>query len=203
MRINCKALDVVLLRASNSACILPAYLLLSATRSKDLDRLSMLASKGAIAPMASSPNISFKREICSSFGLSANACKTLKIVPWASVCMSLAICSTEKPREEKAAAASLESAVPEVKTEVNFFRAVLAISGLAPAERKAVPSAATCVSERPHCMASAPTRWMTSPRAGAVAFILLERWFTASARAYTWGRLKFMPARQSAIILPA
>ena len=143
----------------------------------------MLASSGAMAPNASSPNISVSSDICNSLGLSASACNTRKMVPCASVCMSLAICVTENPSEPKAACASLLRAVPLTSVDVNFLSAVDAISGEAPAERNAAPSAATCVSARPDAMPTAPTRWITSPSAGAVAFMLLERWFTESASA--------------------
>ena len=143
----------------------------------------MFFSNGAMAPRDSWPNISVSRDICSSLGLSANACRTLKMVPWASRCMSLAIWVAEKPRDRNAAAWFLLIAVPLTRVVVKLLSAVAATSGLAPAERNAAPSAATCVSASPQLMAAAPTRWMTSPSAGAVAFMLFERWFTASARA--------------------
>ena len=104
------------------------------------------------------------------------------MVPCASVCMSFASCVADRPTDAKAAAWFLLMAVPLTSVVVKLLSAVAATSGAAPADRKAAPSAATCVSDRPLTIATAPTRWMTSPRAGAVAFILLERWFTASAR---------------------
>ena len=74
-------------------------------------------------------------------------------------------------------------AEPFTSVVVKLFKAVDAISGDAPAERKAAPRAATCVSARPDTIATAPTRWTTSPKLGAVAFILFDRWLTASASA--------------------
>ena len=154
----------------------------SPTRPKAWRRLSMFFSRGAMAPILSCPNISDRRDTCSSFGFWASASRTLKIAPWASVCMSLASCVASKPIALNASAWLLLMAVPRTSAPVKFFRAVAAISGPAPADRKAAPRAATCVSPRPQVMATAPTRWMTSPSAGAVAFMLLERWLTASAR---------------------
>ena len=103
----------------------------------------MFCRSGAMAPRDSCPNISVSRDICSSLGLSAMACNTLKIVPWASRCMSLAICVADRPMEAKAAAWSLDMAVPLTSVEVKLLSAVAAISGDAPAERNAAPSAAT------------------------------------------------------------
>ncbi len=142
----------------------------------------MFCRSGAILPSASCPNMVVSSDICSSLGLAAMASRTLKIVPCASVCMSFASCVADRPMDAKAAAWSLLMAVPLTSVVVKLLSAVAATSGLAPAERKAAPSAATFVSDRPQTMATAPTRWMTSPSAGAVAFMLLERWFTASAK---------------------
>ena len=47
---SCRAFCVVLLRVSNSACMEPAYLLLSATSSNACERLPMFFSNGAMAP---------------------------------------------------------------------------------------------------------------------------------------------------------
>ena len=128
-----------------------------------------------MAPSDSCPNISVRKAVCSSFGLAATASSTLKMVPCASFCMSLASCVAEKPRLWKASACALVIAEPFTSVVVKLFRAVEAISGEAPAERKAAPSAATCVSASPDTIATAPTRWTTSPSAGAVAFMLFDR----------------------------
>ena len=101
---SCSAFAVVLDRVSYSACIDPAYWLASPTSPKACERFPIFLRSGAIAPSDSCPNISVRSEVCSSFGLSAIACSTLKIVPCASFCMSFAICVAEKPSDWNAAA---------------------------------------------------------------------------------------------------
>ena len=173
---------VVLMAASNSFCIAPAVLVLSATRPKALRNVSRFSATTLISSAYSCPNslVSAMARLCLSICSSLArklviACSGLS---WMFCASSFAVI----PRSASAFWNSLPCAGAVCSLVSSALMAVAATSGGLPKAMKASANAAACSAANPNCLALPPILSMAAVISASFAAVLLPSKLMASPK---------------------
>ena len=167
--------DVLAVAASYSACIEPAYLVLSLTISRFFWYVSSCVSIGAIAPIDSLPNSCESVAACMCFGSLLILDRMTRIVSSAFSCIDFATCLDVKPSCLNASRCDFVADAPAVRDSSRFLIPVAAISFCTPIPRSVAPIAAIEPEAAPATLPSGPMRCVISRMSLADAAVLLPR----------------------------